>query len=334
MADYLNFPYDPEIFQYYWAKATDPVTDALFHSGALVSDASLAALAANGSATYTMPYYDLVGGEEDNLDGKTDLTVTEVTGSAVQGVVYGRGHGFKARDFIRTFNSGADPLSYAASVVGDWYNHRREKRILGILDAVSQDATFAKANVVDESGSAIAADTLGTAAVKALGDRAGSVTLAVMHSAVANRLAAMELLEYAKYTDPSGIERQVRNLGYMNGMQVVVDDSMPYTAASSAAAGTNPAKGTVYLLGEGFLRFAPAKLDQPASELWRDPAKNGGETTIYTRIRETIHPYGFTFKAPSGMTASPTDDQLKAKANWALKYDAKTVPFVVAKVQA
>ena len=51
------------------------------------------------------------------------------------------------------------------------------------------------------------------------------------------------------------------------------------------------------------------------------------------RIRETIHPYGFTFKAPSAMTASPTDDQLKAKANWALKYDAKAVPFVVAKVQ-
>lgn len=333
MADYLNFPYDPEIFQYYWAKATDPVTDALFHSGALVSDASLAALAANGSATYTMPYYDLLGGEEDNLDGKTDLTTTEVTGSAVQGVVYGRGHGFKAIDFIRTFNSGADPLAYAASVVGDWYNHRREKRILGILDAISQDATFAKANVVDETGSAIAADTLGTAAVKALGDRAGSVTLAVMHSAVANRLAALELLEYAKYTDASGVERQVRNVGYVNGMQVIVDDSMPYTAATAGASAT-PAKADVYLLGEGFLRFAPAKLDQPASEMDRDPAKNGGETTIYTRVRETIHPYGFTFKAPSGMSASPTDAQLTAKANWALKYDPRTVPFVVAKVQA
>ena len=84
---------------------------------------------------------------------------------------------------------------------------------------------------------------------------------------------------------------------------------------------------------EGFLRFAPAKLDQPSSEYWRDPATNGGESVIYTRIRETIHPYGFTFKAPSGMTASPTDAQLAAKANWSLAYDAKTVPFVVANVQ-
>ena len=71
MADYLNFPYDPEIFQYYWGQATDPVTDALFHSGAMVSDASVAQLASTGSATYTMPYYDLLGGTEDTRASST-----------------------------------------------------------------------------------------------------------------------------------------------------------------------------------------------------------------------------------------------------------------------
>lgn len=332
MADYLNFQYDPEIFQYYWDQATDPVMDALLGSGAMVSDQAIAELASSGSAVYTMPYYDLMGGEEDNLDGKTNLTTTEVSGKSTQGVVYGRGHGFKAVDFVKTFNSGADPLAYAATKVGDWYNHRREKRVLGILSAVSQDATFAKANVVDATGSAIAADTLGAAAVRALGDRADTVTLAVMHSAVASRLASMQLLEFAKYTDASGVGRQVRGLGYVNGMQVVIDDSVPYTPATTGGSAT-PARGSVYLLGEGFLRFAPAKLDQPSSEYWRDPATNGGESVIYTRVRETIHPYGFTFKAPSGMTASPTDAQLAAKANWSLAYDAKTVPFVVANVQ-
>ena len=328
-ANYLNFPYDPEIFQYYWSEATDPVRDALLNSGVVVNDAQLADLASNGSNLYTMPYYDLMGGEEDNLDGKTSLTTTEVTGNSTQGVVYGRGHGFKAVDFIKTFNSGADPLAYAASKVGDWYNHRRQKRILGILDAASQDATFAKTNVVDASKAAIDATTLGNAAVQALGDRADTVTLAYMHSAVANKLANLQLLEYAKYTDANGIERQVRNLGYVNGMAVIIDDQAPYTAAASSTAAT----ASVYLLGEGLVRFAPAKLDQPSNELWRDPAANGGEQVIYTRIRETIHPYGFTFKAPSNMTAPPTDAQLTAKANWALAYDAKTVPFVVAKVQ-
>lgn len=331
-ASYLNFPYDPEIFQYYWDQATDPVRDALLNSGVVVNDARLAELASNGSNLYTMPYYDLMGGTEDNLDGKTNLTTTEVTGKSTQGVVYGRGHGFKAIDFIKTFNSGADPLAYAASKVGDWYNHHRQKRILGILDAISQDATFASTNVVDASKAAIDATTLGNAAVQALGDRADTVTLAYMHSAVANKLANLQLLEYAKYTDASGIERQVRNLAYINGMAVIIDDQAPYTAATTGS-GAKPATASVYLLGEGFVRYAPANLDQPSNELWRDPATHGGEQVIYTRIRETIHPYGFTFKAPSGMTASPTDDQLKAKDNWSLAYDAKTVPFAVAKVQ-
>ena len=69
------------------------------------------------------------------------------------------------------------------------------------------------------------------------------------------------------------------------------------------------------------------------SEPSRDPKTNGGEDYIYTRIRETIHPYGFSFKEPSGMGESPTDAQLFAKANWELKYDPKVVPFVAVTTQ-
>ena len=330
MASYLNFPYDPEIFNYYWGEATDPVKTALLQSGAVVNDARIAELASSGSNLYTIPYYNILDGEEDNYDGKTDITTSEVSGDALTGVVYGRAHGFKVVDFVKDFNSGADPLAYAATKVGNWYDKKRQKRILGILGACAQETTFAKTNVIDATGSAMDATTIGSAAVKALGDNADSVTLAYMHSAVANKLANLELLEFAKYTDPAGIERPVRNLAYVNGMTVVIDDSAPYTAADTAK-GT-AATASVYMLGEGFMRFAPAKLENLPSELFRDPSKNGGEDTIYTRIRETFAPYGFSFKAPSAMTASPTDTQLSAKANWELKYDAKTVPFVVANV--
>ena len=325
---YLNFPYDEEIFNYYWSEATDPVKDALLTSGAMVSDPVLAGLAATGSNLYTMPYYDLLGGDEDNYDGQTNISTTEVSGSSVTGVIYGRAHGFKVTDFVKDFNSGADPLMYAATKVGDWYNHKREKRILGILGAVAQDATFAKTHAV-ATGAAIEETTLGDAAVQALGDNADKLTLAVMHSHVANKLAKLQLLEYAKYTGPDGIERQVRSIGYVNGMTVIIDDQAVHTEAKGDVAATY----TTYLLGAGFLRHAPAKLDAPASEMWRDPATNGGESVIYTRMRETIMPYGFSFKAPSGMTASPTDAQLFAKANWELKYDPKTVPFVAVTTQ-
>ena len=45
-----------------------------------------------------------------------------------------------------------------------------------------------------------------------------------------------------------------------------------------------------------------------------------------TRIRETMHPNGFSFTKPtSGYTASPTDAQLAATANWSIVADPKTI---------
>ena len=59
-----------------------------------------------------------------------------------------------------------------------------------------------------------------------------------------------------------------------------------------------------------------------------NPAKNGGQETLYTRLRETIHPNGFTFTVPSsGWTDSPTDAQLKASANWSIQFDPKAIPL-------
>ena len=330
-ATYLDFPYEEEIFNHYWAEATDPTRDALLSSGAIVADSTVADMISMGSNLYTMPYYNLLGGEEDNYDGKTDITATESTGDSLTGVVFGRAHAFKARDFIADFNSGANPLRYAATKVGNWYNHKRQKRILGILNGVSGVTAF-KEHVIDASTAPISETTLGNAAVAAMGDQADGLTLAFMHSAVANKLANLQLLEYAKYTDANGIERQVRNIGTINGMTVIIDDGAPFTPAVTSGS-ASPAKYTTYLLGSGFLRYAQAPVAHP-SEYSRDPKTNGGEEYIYTRIRETIHPYGFSFKAPSAMTASPTDTQLFAKANWELKYDPKTVPFVAITTQA
>ena len=55
----------------------------------------------------------------------------------------------------------------------------------------------------------------------------------------------------------------------------------------------------------------------------------GGQDELITRIRETIHPNGFSFTIPkSGVwTESPTDEQLFATANWSIKFDPKAIPI-------
>jgi hypothetical protein len=69
------------------------------------------------------------------------------------------------------------------------------------------------------------------------------------------------------------------------------------------------------------------RVDVP-SEVFRDPKTNGGQDTLYTRTRKTFHPNGFSFTPPtSGYSGSPTDAQLAAAANWAIKFDPKAIPM-------
>ena len=58
----------------------------------------------------------------------------------------------------------------------------------------------------------------------------------------------------------------------------------------------------------------------------RDALVNGGEDYLITRMRETLHPNGFSFVLPSSSyTHSPTDAQLAAAANWRLVGDPKGI---------
>ena len=141
-----------------------------------------------------------------------------------------------------------------------------------------------------------------------------------MHSAVANGLAGLQLLDFLKYTDENGVQRPLR-IGTYNGLTVIVDDGCPVTAATQSVA----AKYTTYFLGSGAIQFAPAPVKN-AAEVTRDALTAGGYDALVTRVRETIHPNGFSFTKPgSGYTASPTAAQLSASANWSIVADPKNI---------
>jgi hypothetical protein len=48
----------------------------------------------------------------------------------------------------------------------------------------------------------------------------------------------------------------------------------------------------------------------------RDPAKNGGEDTLYNRQRKCFAPYGIPFTKAVMSTLSPTNAELENGANW------------------
>jgi hypothetical protein len=328
---YLGLPFDEELFFNEWQTAPNPRKDAILHSGAVAEDGDIASKTAGGSNIYTVPFYNILPTTAPvNYDGQTDITTEETSGDDLTGVVYGRAKGWTSRDFIKDFHR-TDPMANIISQVAKYWDYQDVKMLTGIIEALfgctptdTDIATAWALHKTDISTTSTVADAnklgvaaMGDAAVKACGDNApGLFSLAFMHSTVANNLAKLDLLEYRKYTDPMGIERQLP-IADMNGYTVITDDSLIDTT------GTN-AKYTTYLLGNGVVRHANAPVDKPV-EADRDAAKNGGMDILYTRKRQTYHVNGFSFLKPSGMAASPADDVLQASANWDLKFDPKTI---------
>jgi len=371
MATNLSFPYDAEIFNYDWKNYPDTVLTSMINSGAVVQDGEISAMIANGSNFFTVPFYNVLSGVEDVYNGVNSFTGASLTGGSYSGCVFGRMAKWQAKSFISDFNSGADPMAQIVAGVANYWIKTRQTRMLGILNAIfgiGNDADWAlhTTNIATTTGTVADANKIGVtsisdATVKANGDLAqGGYSLAIMHSVIANRLANLQLLEFSKYTDASGITRSLP-IGTINGLTVIVNDGVPvntkisyaittdvainssktyYTVAAgvyTAVAAPNvaniatyyektdaPDEYTTYILGQGAIRYASAPVDVP-SELDRDPDTNGGVDMIFTRLRETLHPYGFSFKGNVTTDVGVPDSVLLASASYERKMPAKTI---------
>lgn len=212
-------------------------------------------------------------------------------------------------------------------------------------------------DVTKEENGNFDATTLNNGMQKALGDKKAKFSMAIMHSMVATHLENLQLLEYMKYTDAQGIERPMV-LATLNGRLVIVDDTMPaetvdavykkstdtqvvegktyYTKNHTVVAAPtgNPSESdyyelvseayteyTTYVFGQGAIEYTNCGTKTP-SEMDRDPKKNGGESTLYSRQRKVFAPYGISFKNTG--IISPTAEQLEDGNNWEIAWNNST----------
>ena len=326
---HLEFPFDKEVFNYSWKNTPDLFLDNILASGAVQRDSEIARLISNGSNAYVVPFYNNLGGDEQLYDGETDFTYDTITGGHYKGVVYGRMKAWDAISFIKDFNSGADPMGQIVQGVATYWQKKRQERLVGLLETVfniSGDTDFAthtldiaSATTTVGEENIVGATTIGDEIVKDNGDNATGYSLAIMHSKVAQDLANLQLLEFSKYTDERGITRALP-IADINGMTVIVNDGVPVDTS-----GDNP-KYTTFILGNGAIKFEEAPVDIPV-EMDRNPEKAGGKDMIYTRLRETFAPYGFSFTEDVSTNANIAvpDSILLDPANWERHIDAKAV---------
>lgn len=329
----MSVPFDAEIFGMYVQEEPDLLNEAFIQSGVMVEDSYINELIKNGGDIYTIPFYGLIDYDSApvNYDGRTDITVDSLSGGSQTGVVFGRAKAWGARQFASDFTA-FNPMQAMGSRTGRYWHAYRQKTMLSITDAGLQLSGMSDHVVtMDELTDCALSDS----AQMMFGDKKSCIGLAVMHSSVAQFFEDKQRVEYLKYTDPNGITREL-NIFEINGIPTVVWDGVGGTAAvpgepakgETPAVEAKPAMYNTYLFAKGALRHGSAPVQNPF-EVGRDALKNGGEDFIVNRLRETIHPDGFSFKKPtSSYTESPTDAQIANKTNWGMAYsDARAIPI-------
>lgn len=324
--------FNAEVFGRYVDTVSDLRRNELLKSGVFrVRNDIKAMFPDQTGGNYAMiPMKAPIGGDAVNYDGSTDITSNSRKTYTQGMVVVGRAKGFTEKDFSYDITGGNDFLPVASEVAHYWDNVDQDT-ILAILKGIfsmtgGENAKFVSEHTTDISGAATAdaqvvgATTLNSAIQKATGDNKNAFTVAIMHSVVATHLENLNLLNYLKYTDANGVQRDL-GLATWNGRCVLIDDNMP-TEAVSGGSGDGYTKYTTYILGTDAFDYVDCGVKEPY-EMDRDAKTNGGETTLYTRQRKLFAPKGISY-APSAIPLSPLNSSLEAGASWTLAHDSDT----------
>lgn len=195
-----------------------------------------------GGYFVTEPIKGRIGGDPVNYDGQTDIGEGAERPTYKQTkICYGRANIWGEYDFASEVTG--ENFMAEAQEVKDYWDGERQKTVLSILKGIFSmtggvNGAFVEKHTYEVEGN-LEADTLNRASQKALGDKKQNLGIMFTHSAVSTNLEGLNLINFLKYTDADGIERDL-TIGTYNGKLVVVDDDMPSTeVASTYAASTD-----------------------------------------------------------------------------------------------
>lgn len=363
MAKFDSKTWNPEVFEKYMQKVPNTKENSLVKNGLLNAKPNMTARLRDevGGNYFTEPIKGLLDGEVLNYDGVVDLTATSRDTFEQGKIIIGRMKGWQEKDFSTELTG--ENFMPLAQEVKEYYDEVDQADILAILKGIfnmtDTGSGFVAAHTT-ETEENVGATTMNSALQKASGDKKKVYKIAFMHSAVATNLENLNLLEYLKYTDANGIQRDL-TIGTYNGKLVVVDDEMPilngYDEATSGTTGAlkvvssgatagqiNLAdvkkadfypedvaandyvvageKYTTYVLGDKFFDYDNVGVKVP-NEMSRDPKTDGGIDILYTRQRKLFVPKWISFTKSQMASNSPTRAELADGRNWVVVNNGK-----------
>lgn len=364
MEIYRGKIFNEEVFEKYTKTLPSTKENSLIKSGlfTVVNKYKAKLVDQTGGYAIEEPIKGRLGGTPSNYDGSTNIEKgTERTTFQQRKIAYGRAKAWGEYDFAADI-SGTN-FKAEAQEVKDYWDEQRQEVVLSMLKGIfgmtgGVNGEFVSSHTYDiseEVGSSanLGADAMNRAAQKALGDKKANLDIIFMHSVVSTNLEGLNLINFLKYTDANGIERDL-TIGTFNGRLVVVDDDVQelngYDEATSATTGalkvvsSSPSDGQIlltdvkasdfypadvaandyvvaankyvsYAFKKGFFEYEDLGVERP-NEIVRDAYTKGGFTDLVTRVREIIVPYLISYKGTGAV--SPTNANFATGSNWEL----------------
>lgn len=303
----------PDIWNRYVIERTAELS-AVFQSGLVQAVPELAQLAGEGGNVINMPFWsDLSGADEVVSATGAALTVNNISSKQDKSVIFARGKAWGVNE-LAAHLSGDDPAGAIGDLVAGYWGRRLQAVVISTLKGLYAAAgALAGTHLHDISGSAtpvISADAV-LDAQQLLGDAKGRLTAIAMHSAVENKLAKLNLIDYV---EPAAGSPRVPT--YQN-KPVVVDDGLP------VAAGVYD----TFLFGPGAIGYAEVSNSKlTMTETDRDTL--AGEDILINRRHFIMHPRGVKWNAADPTGGGPTNATLEAAATWAKVWEDKNIRIV------
>lgn len=319
-----NKAYNPQAFGRYIQSIPKTRKNELEKANVFTKDEDIRNLfQSQSTAVYAVqPLVGEFNGNVQNLDGETDLEGGTLDTYYYGITSYSRAITGKEKDYTKNIIPGLDPLDQIANKFADKWDDVNEDTLVSIIKGIFASTTdgcteFATKHTLETEN--VDETSIYDATQKACGDHNQNFSLAIMHSKIANELAKKQLLNYIKYTDSMGIERNT-NIAQWGDKTVLVDDTVTTEVVEDAT------KYITYILGNELFIDEDLSVENPF-ERYRNALKNGGLTYLISRQMKVRHPKGFSYLKKEQAKESPTDEEFANGANWGLAKSADGTKF-------
>lgn len=307
----------PEVFTDYVLE-TSTKTNRFIQSGITTSNFDIGNQLLQPGNVLTMPYINDLSGKPQVWNDKHDIEVSSTTTGTQYGFKFAQVKSFGRTDWSKIY-SGAPIDQVIASRFGNYWSGVDQYNLLNVVKGAFANTDIATAKMFDDSANNFSArGFLATTAL--MGDlQDSSFSVIAVNSAAYAQMKANQML------DTNIPQNQVvMPFGSYNGMRILVDDDIPLDGQVA----------TSYIFQTGSVGYKVATPEN-AVEVFREPSKQGGRTSVINRRLSATHVMGTTLSAQALGTINDEfdPDKLADGSMWDCVVDPRKIKIVAYKAK-